>query len=58
MRQAEATTMGGSRDSVGLATINVLRMVSDEITEWVPLDCKDRLDRPLGVPVGIENARP
>jgi hypothetical protein len=43
-----------SRHSVGLTTIHMLRMMSGEITEWVPLDCKDKIDRPGVVPIAIE----
>jgi len=43
-----------SRHLVGMTAITKLRMVPGEITEWVPLDCKERLTRIGGVPVGME----
>jgi hypothetical protein len=42
-----------SRHIVGGKVLTTLRMTEGDITEWVPLDCKEKLTRIGGVPIDV-----
>jgi hypothetical protein len=46
-----------SRHVVGGNVLTTLRMTEGDITEWVPLDCKDKLARTGGVPINVAMKR-